>query len=493
MKYLLKYDFLNLLSKAHFLLVFLLFINISVKSQSETSPKGLTQEQILLYNNAVEYLSKYKPDIALPILYDLLDSVTPKSDYCIKIKISISEGYRMKKETGKGIELLKSLLLIKNLSNENRAHIYNRLAALNGYDGEEGCEATIRYSNLCIELAEQLGDKDLIASSRNELGYIYMKESKLVEAEEYYTKAYQHYIKAKKNVYAANVAINLSKIYLNKVDYEKAQNIVDTVMSLLNEDDYKNMFMRLYLQKAVVYEYWGKFDSAYKYVSLGRVAQKHYFLDRMDDQVFEMNAKYELQQKENEVFEARMLKEKQQKENYFLIIIIVVLLIVVIAILIFLYLKKLSGIQKNKIDEYEKKLLKNKIDNKNKDLSNAIAHAYAYNNSLQLIKDTLLTKTQKETLKAINLAINTDYNWVRFITTFNELKPNFFLNLEEKHANITESEKKLAALLSMKLTSKEISGILNVELSTVSKSRQRLRKKLNIKTEANLNDYFNQF
>ena len=112
---------------------------------------------------------------------------------------------------------------------------------------------------------------------------------------------------------------------------------------------------------------------------------------------------------------------------------------------------------------------------------------------MQLIRETLLTKSSNEAINAINIAINTDYNWIKFITTFKELKPDFFNNLEKKHTNITETDKKLASLLSMKLTSKEIAGVLNVELSSVNKSRQRLRKKLKIDTNINLNDYFNKF
>ena len=76
---------------------------------------------------------------------------------------------------------------------------------------------------------------------------------------------------------------------------------------------------------------------------------------------------------------------------------------------------------------------------------------------------------------------------------FNELKPKFFYNLESKYNNLSKNEIKLAALLSMNLTTKEISKILNIELNSVSKNRQRLRKKLNISKEIDLIDYFKKF
>ena len=199
-------------------------------------------------------------------------------------------------------------------------------------------------------------------------------------------------------------------------------------MTKIKEEDYRNMYMRLYLQKASIYENWHKLDSAYKYVSRGRIAQKHFFLDRMDEQIFEMNAKFELQQKESKITEEKLLKEKEQANNFYLVLIVIALILVIIVTLITLYLKRKTNIQNIKITEYEKQLLQTRIDNKNKELSNAIAYANTYNNSLEKIKSAILNKTQNEAISTVNIAINNDYNWLSFFTSFSELKPNFFDN-----------------------------------------------------------------
>lgn len=56
---------------------------------------------------------------------------------------------------------------------------------------------------------------------------------------------------------------------------------------------------------------------------------------------------------------------------------------------------------------------------------------------------------------------------------------------------LTKTEKKLAALLKLQLSSKEISSILNVSESSIEIYRSRLRKKLNIEQNISLTDYFN--
>jgi DNA-binding CsgD family transcriptional regulator len=61
-----------------------------------------------------------------------------------------------------------------------------------------------------------------------------------------------------------------------------------------------------------------------------------------------------------------------------------------------------------------------------------------------------------------------------------ELNESFFQNLEKKYPGLTENEKKLCSLLRLKLTSKEISSILNITPKSVEVSRYRLRKKMKI-------------
>ncbi len=70
---------------------------------------------------------------------------------------------------------------------------------------------------------------------------------------------------------------------------------------------------------------------------------------------------------------------------------------------------------------------------------------------------------------------------------------NFIQKLTESFPTMTENEKRLASLLRLNLSSKEIASILNISPKSVEMNRYRLRKKLKVNPKVNLNDFIRQF
>jgi len=68
---------------------------------------------------------------------------------------------------------------------------------------------------------------------------------------------------------------------------------------------------------------------------------------------------------------------------------------------------------------------------------------------------------------------------------------DFFTELS-KNANLTPTELKLAALLKLELSSKEIAVIMNISEKSVESYRSKLRKKLEIDKNTSLTQYFNR-
>ena len=65
-----------------------------------------------------------------------------------------------------------------------------------------------------------------------------------------------------------------------------------------------------------------------------------------------------------------------------------------------------------------------------------------------------------------------------------------FINvLAQKYPDLTTNEQQICALLRLQLSTKEIATIKNVEIDSVKTMRYRLRKKLNIDSETNLNQF----
>lgn len=106
---------------------------------------------------------------------------------------------------------------------------------------------------------------------------------------------------------------------------------------------------------------------------------------------------------------------------------------------------------------------------------------------LKLKPEETLKYTDLNTLKILILEnLNIENERKSFDKYIKELNNTFFQNLEKKYPGLTDNEKKLCSLLRLKLTSKEISSILNITPKSVEVNRYRLRKKMNIKKEEKL-------
>jgi DNA-binding CsgD family transcriptional regulator len=92
--------------------------------------------------------------------------------------------------------------------------------------------------------------------------------------------------------------------------------------------------------------------------------------------------------------------------------------------------------------------------------------------------------------------IETDFNeskdWEIFKLQFEEIHPRFFRVLRQRSDSLTPADLKLCALLRINLSTKEISSILHINITSVNKKRNRLRKKLGITAKENINDFLAQ-
>lgn len=69
----------------------------------------------------------------------------------------------------------------------------------------------------------------------------------------------------------------------------------------------------------------------------------------------------------------------------------------------------------------------------------------------------------------------------------------FYSELSLKHENLSEADLKLCAQVLLKLSNREISIARNIEISSVKKSKARLKKKLGLGPEDDLNEYLDSF
>ncbi|MGB0430987.1 MAG: response regulator [Bacteroidia bacterium] len=91
----------------------------------------------------------------------------------------------------------------------------------------------------------------------------------------------------------------------------------------------------------------------------------------------------------------------------------------------------------------------------------------------------------------IDYSFSVEKEWSRFKQVFENVHKGFYLKLDQKHADLTPSERKLSALFKLGLDSKEIADVLGISQDSLKTARHRLRKKLNLNPDENLTAYIN--
>ena len=137
--------------------------------------------------------------------------------------------------------------------------------------------------------------------------------------------------------------------------------------------------------------------------------------------------------------------------------------------------------------------LRQQIEYKESQLSAMTLQMLQKNELMQELKDQL-THTSDATRdlkldKIINKGLNQDKDWSDFNAHFESVNQHFYTRLKAAYPDISPNDRKICALIKLNLSIKEMAGVLNISPDSVKTARYRLRKKLQLNTEDNLNEF----
>ncbi len=128
------------------------------------------------------------------------------------------------------------------------------------------------------------------------------------------------------------------------------------------------------------------------------------------------------------------------------------------------------------------------------------------NSTMSIIqKDNVLLELKKELqkdnsaknisgiIKFINKNLSTEANWKRFQDNFDAIHDHFFHHLKQRFPSLTPHDLQLCAYLRLNLSTKEIAQLTGNSVRGVEVARYRLRKKLGLSQETNLNAFMIEF
>jgi len=301
------------------------------------APDTLDHADALIYS-ARKFLEKSMPDKAIHLLLEALDTInagSEKADYC---RINLCEAYRQKREYNKGIGMLYSILANGSISIKNRAFALNRMAALinekKTFDGNRA-DSVEKYSRLSIEISEKHNLTEYLALSQNELGNNYLRQKKTDSALILITEAANNFLSIKKYPQVINTYLNLSRLYSQTGQLEESRKILLKALELGNIEENRNLFKYAYYYLAEISFKTNNYASAYEYLKISYSLMTRFFDDRIQQQINEMSAKYDLHEKETKIKEeAQKSKTYRLQLKYMVIIsLITTILLVVLVVL----------------------------------------------------------------------------------------------------------------------------------------------------------------
>jgi DNA-binding CsgD family transcriptional regulator len=251
-----------------------------------------------------------------------------------------------------------------------------------------------------------------------------------------------------------------------------------------------NYLQHIYYTTADVYRAIGNNDSFYHYFQL--YSSLHDSLERVATLSSIKMTQARIENESNHHAIQNLQKEKraeEQKRNF------IIAVIILCSIIAFSYVNRLRlkhrlteqiAVQQKNAAEAEMESAREQLKLFTQNLIEKTSlveklEGQLNNHTLSIEQQDLITSLSSHT-------ILTEDDWEKFKSLFEKIYPGFFIKLKTSVGDITLSELRMAALVKLHLTTRQIAAILGISPNSVNKTKQRLRQRLHVDTEKNIED-----
>nr|WP_299068321.1 tetratricopeptide repeat protein [uncultured Allomuricauda sp.] len=397
----------------------------------------------------------------------------------------------------------KAIKIFKQLNDEiyeSNAHI--QLG--NAYFNLKQSQKAIQEFELALDLAKKHNLKRNIESAYSNMGMQYIQDGEYSNAIAELQKALN--IATKNNVKEQIMFNNmhLGRAYSHLGKHDIAFSFLDTAYELSKKYGGKRIEKEIYRAKANAFERAGLFKKAIKENKIYNALRDS--LNNLDSENYieELKTIYETEKKEAAIAlqeeEIKTLNQEVEISNLKKGLYAggMASALALSGLLVFGFRQR---IKKNRIArEKQEEIYKQEIEHKKKELTSQTLHLVQKNTFIQELKENLenlKNSPEKFKMKFRRIVMllkkqnASDKDWEVFKSYFSEVHNDFDQKLKTLYPEISEKEIRLAAFLRMNLTTKEIAATLNVLPDSILKSKYRLKKKLELDKETDLNSFLN--
>lgn len=371
--------------------------------------------------------------------------------------------------------------------------------------------ATLRELEQLLPQLGKYGDAGLLSIAYLNIAACHIMQDQFDTAGTYYKTALDLAGEVDNNKLRFTLYQGLGSYYFYIQDIRQSFSYFNLSKQIAIKDQNLEQLSYVTYNIGLLYREMGKMDSALAYM------MKHIDINNRLDrnsnaiETYQAYASALLEASENKL---TIAQQKIELKNRSLILFIVsatgILLIGIMLFVFFWHQKRqqalIKDLEKRELEnqlENEKRLKQlqakrhqEKIDAKAREIASYALLVSNKNQVLQQIEDLAkkLPENLKETREINRLIknnLNTEQAWEDFMLHFNKIHPRFFQRLKSApHAkNLTENELRLCAYFRIGMSIKQIAQILNVSPESIRIHRYRLKKKLMLGEEENIDDF----
>ncbi|MDX2249634.1 MAG: tetratricopeptide repeat protein [Bacteroidia bacterium] len=352
-----------------------------------------------------------------------------------------------------------------------------------------------------ISLARESGSRDLEATALGNLGKLYRVEKKYTESLNVTEQSLNLLATSSNIIKKAEALIDRAMTRNDMNQPEKAIPLLTQAVVLTDSISAKDNLRQAYFNRAKSYEMIGDYRQALKdYQKFDSISSELYNETR-SRQIEEMRTIYETEKKEKALLvqenENEILRRDARLRTLQIQMLIAgtVLLIGMAALLFIVYRQRV--IRQKMIQEEDRKALEQELEFRRRELTTHALHLVSKNKLLNSLKNSIekiKTEADEKTpfvslIGSIDQDLRGDAEWENFEKYFRQVYSDFDEKIKRAFSELTGNEIRMITLMKMNLSTKEIATILNITPESVIKARYRLRKKLNLDTDQNLQQF----
>ena len=368
-----------------------------------------------------------------------------------------------------------------------------------GYQKTGNLDSALLCYQISFALASKTKDKPWLGINAGFMGQVYFLNGQYEKAKPLFEYDYNINKSIDNNI--AGYSLHwLGKIYLKKGQTDSAMLTLKEALQFLQRPNVYLFQNRPYLEAAYsamaeAYRTTGNADSFNHY--FGLYLQLHDSVQTVVARSSLDVAQMRIDQEKNRYMVQLLQRAKQSEELKRNFLIAGILLLSVIAVLILnrqrlqsKYRQQLA-LQQKAVAEAETAAAKDQLTSFTQNVieKSSLIEKLQY----QLQQRELNTEQHGLLEELSHQTILTEEDWEKFKRLFERLHPGFFNRLKEKTPGITIAELRMAALIRLRLTAKEMAALLGISVDSVHKTRQRLRQRLHLPAETNLEESITTF